>query len=294
MQTDELRAELTDLANEVEPFEGNVGAVRRRVARRRTVAGSIGSVVAVGLVVALVSVGISRSNRVDVASSVKDVSAADLQRFDAAVVLPDGATEAAATRVQRVLNASDTVAQYTTLPAKTVALEFAGVPWAKSVKTRACEDPSLRSFAVTLAGTAPDALRRLRTAVDATATVQPTVHTGADAEIFMKVRATDQQIMDVRDQLARDPDIVGYRFLDHADAYREFKRAFADQPVLIQHQSPAGLPTSYRLTIRGGVVGSRVTSRYEPLSGVDQVLDYMHPFADLPHFAVTQVCTKTP
>jgi hypothetical protein len=294
MQTDELRAELTDLANEVEPFAGDIAAVRRRVARRRLAVGSIGSVVAIGLVVILVSVGVSRSSKVDVASSVKDVSASDLQRFDAAVVLPAGATSEDAARVQRVLNSSDAVVQYTALPAKTVALEFAGVPWAKSVKARACVDPSTRSFAVALARPAAGALRRLTTAVDATATVEPTVHTGVDIEVFMNVKATDQQILEVHNELARDPDIAGYRFLDHADAYREFKRLFADQPVLIQHETPAGLPTSFRLTIRSGVAGNRVATRYERVSGVDTALVYMHPLANLPHLAVAQVCTNTP
>jgi cell division protein FtsX len=100
--------------------------------------------------------------------------------------------------------------------------------------------------------------------------------------------------MDVRNELARDPDIAGYRFLDHADAYREFKRLFADQPLLIQHQTPARLPTSFRLTIRAGVAGNRVANRYERVPGVNTALVYMHPLANLPHFAVAQVCTKTP
>ena len=41
MHTDELRAELADLANEIAPFRGDPAAVRRRVARRRILSGSI-------------------------------------------------------------------------------------------------------------------------------------------------------------------------------------------------------------------------------------------------------------
>jgi hypothetical protein len=294
MQTDELRAELTDLANEVEPFEGDVSAVRRRVARRRLAVGSIGAVAAIALVVVLASVGMSRSNQVDVASSVKNVSAAQLQHFDAAVVLPAGATGEDASRVQRVLNSSDAVVQYTPLSANELALAFSNDPLAKSVKARACADPSTRSFAVALARTDPDAQRQLTTAVGAAATVQPRGRADDDVEIFMQVKASDRQIQKVRDQIATDPDILKYRFLNHNDAYNEFKRLFSEQPALIQHETPAGLPTSFRLTIRDAVSGSRVANRYQHVPGVDMDTVYTYPLAHEPFSSDTQACTKTP
>ena len=71
----------------------------------------------------------------------------------------------------------------------------------------------------------------------------------------MKVKASDQQIEGVAAQLKADHDIVSYRFLDHNAAYDVFKRLFADQPVLIQNQTPEALPESFRLTVRDRRVG---------------------------------------
>ena len=71
---------------------------------------------------------------------------------------------------------------------------------------------------------------------------------GVELEIFMQVKASDAQI-DAVQQPARSriPNVKSFRFLDHQDAYNEFKKLFADQPVLVENETPAGLPTSFRV-----------------------------------------------
>src|SRR6476646_9020999 len=68
---------------------------------------------------------------------------------------------------------------------------------------------------------------------------------GVELEIFMQVKASDRQIAAVRDQLKTNPNVKSQRFFNHEDAYREFKKLFADQPVLVENETPAGLPTSF-------------------------------------------------
>src|SRR5580704_1266814 len=109
MQTDELRAELTDLANEVAPFAGDLPAIRRRVARRRVANASVAIVVIAAVAIGAVALTRSNPDRIRVAHSVKEVGLADLPRFDAAVVLPADATTEDVARVQQTLDDSAAV-----------------------------------------------------------------------------------------------------------------------------------------------------------------------------------------
>src|SRR3977135_2798443 len=70
---------------------------------------------------------------------------------------------------------------------------------------------------------------------------------GVELEIFMKVKASKTQTENVRKQLDADPKIKkgGITFLDHNAAYAEFKKLFADQPVLVENETPEGLPESF-------------------------------------------------
>src|SRR5260370_39406759 len=56
MQTDELRGELSLLAGELEPFEGDVGALHRRQRRRRTFTSALSVALAVALAGSTVAV----------------------------------------------------------------------------------------------------------------------------------------------------------------------------------------------------------------------------------------------
>ena len=70
---------------------------------------------------------------------------------------------------------------------------------------------------------------------------------GVELEIFMRVHATKEQTDKVRQMLADDPNVKGTQFLDHKAALAEFKRLFADQPVLVESEPPdgTGLPESF-------------------------------------------------
>ncbi len=88
MQIDELRSELTTLADEMTPFDGDVGALHSRARRRRAVGRSL--VIALALVVAGSTVAVIRhrdNGRVHVSGAAsKEGSAADLSHTDVIIV----------------------------------------------------------------------------------------------------------------------------------------------------------------------------------------------------------------
>lgn len=94
---------------------------------------------------------------------------------------------------------------------------------------------------------------------------------GVELEIFMQVKATDSQISAVKAQLHSDPNVKSSRFLTHQDAYNEFKRLFADQPVLVENETPAGLPTSFRVVPIKPQLTSVIASEFQNVPGVNTV-----------------------
>ena len=161
MHTDELRAELAELANEVAPFEGDLGAVRRRVARRRALSGSIAAVVAVALVVAVVVGTRSGPSHVHVAGvSQGGRRSRGFPRVDAAVVLPAGATSADVASIQAVLDKTDAVESYAPLPARSLALALYNQldTSSKRLRARVCADLSTPIFAIELSRPVPHAI----------------------------------------------------------------------------------------------------------------------------------------
>ena len=94
---------------------------------------------------------------------------------------------------------------------------------------------------------------------------------GVELEIFMQVKASKAQTDAVRNQLKSDPNIKSYRFLDHEDAYREFKKLFADQPVLVENETPAGLPTSFRVVPIKPQLTTSIGNEFQNVPGVNQI-----------------------
>jgi cell division transport system permease protein len=94
---------------------------------------------------------------------------------------------------------------------------------------------------------------------------------GVELEIFMQVKASDKQIHAVGEQLKTNPDVKSFRFLNHQDAYNEFKKLFADQPVLVENETPEGLPTSYRVTPRSPQLTASISNEFQNVPGVDQI-----------------------
>ena len=58
---------------------------------------------------------------------------------------------------------------------------------------------------------------------------------GVEAEIFMNVDATKEQIADVRTALDGDADVKSFKFLDKEAALTEFKRIFRKDPDLVKN-----------------------------------------------------------
>jgi cell division transport system permease protein len=94
---------------------------------------------------------------------------------------------------------------------------------------------------------------------------------GVELEIFMQVKASDKQIASVRDQLKSNPSVKSYRFFNHDDAYREFKKLFADQPVLVENETPEGLPTSFRVVPIKPQLTTTIGNEFQNVPGVKQI-----------------------
>jgi cell division transport system permease protein len=94
---------------------------------------------------------------------------------------------------------------------------------------------------------------------------------GVELEIFMQVKASKSQIAAVETQLKSSPSVKSYRFFDHDAAYREFKKLFADQPVLVENETPAGLPTSFRVVPIKPQLTTAIGNEFQNVPGVKQI-----------------------
>ena len=287
MQTDELRAELAELAREVDPFPEDLAAIRRRVARRRVAGASIAVVLVVGLIAGVVATTRSDGDHVRVAGHPKQITIEKLPRIDALVAFPARATDADIASVKGILDSSDPVVQYATLPPNFFAVFGVG-------NDNPQVSPNLRSFAriygrslilgVELDRSVAHAMQQLAIAVGKGAAVKDLGSLKGrapydDVEIFMQVKACAAQIDAVRTAVERDPDVESFQFFSKEDALNEFKKLFHDEPVLIEGTTADALPTSFRLKLRYGVLPWPLATRYEHLSGVRGVMTPANPFA---------------
>jgi hypothetical protein len=261
MRTDELRRELRQLADEMEPFPSDLHGLRHREGRRTALLR-----VAAGFVAVLtVAGGFALWNRGEkhVGVAKKEYTPADV-RLDL-VVIPG--TE----RVREILEDSPVVARY-------ASLDRGGLPiLPKSIGQAGLHDAAcaLRTsdgFAVEVrVQTARDALLHV---LGNDAKVVVVSDEPIDAEVFMNVNATRKKAQAVRAAIAEDTDEVqSYRYLDHQAAFDEFKQIFADQPALIESTTPDLLPESFRLVASDGTASQALVRRFEHLAGVDKVVD---------------------
>jgi hypothetical protein len=284
MQTDELRAELAELARDVDPFTPALPAIPRRVARRRVAQMSIISVIVIGLVAGAIATTRSNGDHVNVAGHPKQVTIKELPRIDALVALRTGADVAA---VGGILDATDVVEHYAKLPPN--AFRTTG-----SFEEQLRLYPNLESFAraygnavilgVELDRSVANSIGDLRKAVGHAASVTEYSSLKGraaydDVEIFMTVKACAGEIDAVRAALGRDPDVVSYRFVSKTDALAEFRKLFKDEPDLIKNTKADALPISFQLRVRDDVLPSTVSARYQHVAGVKTVSTAGNPFA---------------
>jgi cell division transport system permease protein len=98
---------------------------------------------------------------------------------------------------------------------------------------------------------------------------------GVTLEIFMAVKATDQQVQGVRDQLdaAKGPkgNVKSYRYLSHEAAYQEFKRIFRRNPDLSSTITAKDLPESFRVVPKRAELTETIKKQFETVQGVEEV-----------------------
>ncbi len=261
MQTNELRGELHRLADEMEPFQGDLHGLRRREGKRTALL----RVAAALLVVLTVAGGIALWSRGEkhVGVAKKEFTRADV-RLDL-VVVPG--TE----RVREILEDSPSVARYAPLARGGVPVLPNSIVGPPALRDAACALRTSDGFAVEIrVRGAGDALLHV---LGSDAKVFVLTDEPIDAQVFMKIGATPAQAQAVRAAIANDTtEVQSYRYLDHEASFAEFKRVFADQPALIESTTPDVLPESFRLVASDGTPSQVLVRRFEHLDGVDTVV----------------------
>ena len=104
---------------------------------------------------------------------------------------------------------------------------------------------------------------------------------GVEFEVFMTVNPTEQQIDDVRQELADDPLVKNADFLSKEEAYEEFQRLFGDKPDLVSATSADALPPSFRVAPDEVEDTEDLAARYETEPGVESVVTADEAVRDL-------------
>ena len=94
---------------------------------------------------------------------------------------------------------------------------------------------------------------------------------GVTLEVFMTVKATDQQIAGVEQALKDDVNVKSYRHLTKADAYSEFKRIFRRNPDLVNSIRAQDLPESFRVVPKRAELTNTVQGEFKTQQGVESV-----------------------
>jgi hypothetical protein len=264
MQIDELRSELTSLADEIPPFDGDLTTLHRHDRRRRVITSSL--VAALVVVVAVATVAVirqGRDSRVHVSGAgSKEVQSRDISHIDAIVVPATPAVKAA-------LDSLPFVGSY----ARSVPGDLSSDSRFFTPDHGVCALSTNDGYVVDAAVPDTDISSDLQRALTGKATVyDESARFGADYEIFMQVGIAPEYSLAVQDQLAADPAVAGFRYLNTTDAYVIFKKDFADQPALVQSTKPSDLPESFRVIVKPGHVVANVSRRYAHLDGVGSII----------------------
>jgi cell division transport system permease protein len=94
---------------------------------------------------------------------------------------------------------------------------------------------------------------------------------GVTLEVFMTVKATDQQIAGVEQALKDDVNVKSFRHLTKADAYSEFKRIFRRNPDLVNSIRAQDLPESFRVVPKRAELTNTVQGEFKTQQGVESV-----------------------
>jgi cell division transport system permease protein len=97
---------------------------------------------------------------------------------------------------------------------------------------------------------------------------------GVELEIFMQVKASTRQIDDVSAALDADKkggtkaEVKSYKFFTKQDALKEFRKLFADEPVLVENTTADALPTSFRVVPLKPELTATIAKEFDNVPGV--------------------------
>jgi len=101
--------------------------------------------------------------------------------------------------------------------------------------------------------------------------VAPLTQAQTDADVFMRVDATQPQIAAVEQEVRSSADVRRFAHLSKEDAYQESQRLFRAKPDLVASVTAADLPESFRVDLREGASPKRWSRRFGSPDGVDSV-----------------------
>ena len=95
---------------------------------------------------------------------------------------------------------------------------------------------------------------------------------GVELSIFMQPEASPSQSEAIERELAQMPEVKKVSYVDQQDAFREFKRMFANSPDLVESVEAKDLPPSYRVVPKKADFVDVVGKRFENQPGVKEVV----------------------
>ncbi len=103
--------------------------------------------------------------------------------------------------------------------------------------------------------------------------VAPTklLQTEANLVVYMNVDAPNDETEAVRQAVRASPEVAKFAFVDHTAAYREFQKAFSNNPDLVNTVDRNALPQSIRVIARHCSDVPGLIVRFQQLPGIDDV-----------------------
>jgi len=95
---------------------------------------------------------------------------------------------------------------------------------------------------------------------------------GVELSIFMLPEASPSQSEAIERDLAQMPEVKKVTYVDQQEAFREFKRMFANSPDLVESVEAKDLPPSYRVVPKKADFVDVVGRRFENQPGVKEVV----------------------
>ncbi len=95
---------------------------------------------------------------------------------------------------------------------------------------------------------------------------------GVNLSIFMQPGVASNEQEAVREQLAADPRVKSFYWMDQQASYVEMRKLFVNQPDLIQSVQPSDLPPSFRVRLKDAAQAQQVGDEFKSDPGVQKVL----------------------